>query len=187
MRQHGQACGRDNKVFILTTDSGTQGYRADPAPTRRFDAVYKCIRSCHSTLSTDSNDLSCTRSSCDENNPVGSEHIVVEKVEGEALGERWESMPDPAEALLPCLWLTTLEASEHSLLIGNRYFVDCAPHLWNAKSRMTHLLHSTFLWGNGTDIRVQICYYKDSIQLADEQYIIGSNGLGNICQQGRWN
>ena len=87
--------GTFNKVFLLTMDSGEQRVARIPHPnagSKKYTTASEVATLHYLRTRLNMPVPEVFAYSCDENNSVGSEYIIMEKVEGEPLHLRWDSM-----------------------------------------------------------------------------------------------
>jgi Phosphotransferase enzyme family len=87
--------GSFNKVFLLTMDCGKQIIARIPHPNAgppKFTTASEVATMHYLRNRLDIPVPRVFSYSCDENNPVGSEYIIMEKIEGMPLGGRWKAM-----------------------------------------------------------------------------------------------
>jgi hypothetical protein len=137
--------GSFNKVFLLTMDSGKQVVARIPHPnagSKKYTTASE-VATLHFLRTRLNFPVPRVLTySCDDKNAVGSEYIVMERIEGANLGDRWESLTKDAKVSI----VHSLAGLQSRLLTspfshsGNLYFIGDvdpslrAPQLYDVKS-----------------------------------------------------
>jgi len=137
--------GSFNKVFLLTMDSGKQVVARIPHPnagSKKYTTASEVATLHFLRTRLDFPVPRVLTYSCDENNVVGSEYIIMERIKGKNLGDRWESLADDSKVSI----VQSIAQLQSRLLkspfaySGNLYFTSDvdpslrAPKLYDAKS-----------------------------------------------------
>jgi len=137
--------GSFNKVFLLTMDSGKEVVARIPHPnagSKKYTTASEVATLHFLRTRLDFPVPRVLTYSCDNNNLVGSEYIVMERIKGPTLGDKWESLTDDAKVSV----VQSIARLQSRLLncpfsySGNLYFIGDvhpslrAPQLYDAKS-----------------------------------------------------
>jgi hypothetical protein len=135
--------GSFNKIFLLTMDTGAEAIARIPHPnagTARFTTASEVATMHYLREKLDLPIPRVLAYSCDSNNPVESEYIIMEKADGVTLSSKWYDMEESTQKDI-----VEGVAKMHSKLLsvhfsqhGNLYFTKDLPRASRAPQLYPH-------------------------------------------------